>query len=79
MRQNIEATQLAGAAVAHFLNEEKEPILECIRSIPDPPGAVVALLRFAALAVSQAAVAQGELPIDCARELTVRVAELNNE
>jgi hypothetical protein len=70
------ATQLAGAAVTHFLSCDEESLKECVARIPDPPGPWVGLLRFAALAIAVIAEDSETDQADVARELVLRVAEL---
>ncbi|MFE3326085.1 hypothetical protein [Streptomyces sp. NPDC059176] len=74
--RNVRATQLAGAAVAHFLANDEESLNDCLRQIPDPPGALVGMLRFAALAVTAAAEDSEAGHIEVAQQLVLRVADL---
>nr|WSZ97813.1 hypothetical protein OH820_21055 [Streptomyces sp. NBC_00857] len=74
--RNVRATQLAGAAVAHFLADDEESLRECIRQIPDPPGALAGLLRFAALAVTALAEDSEAVHVEVAQQLVLRVADL---
>ncbi|GGW61434.1 hypothetical protein [Streptomyces xantholiticus] len=77
-RRNIRATQLAGAAVSHFLANDEAALKECLRQIPDPPGALTGMLRFAALAATVVAEDSESDPADIARLLVLRVAELES-
>lgn len=74
--RNVRATQLAGAAVAHFLADDEESLRECIRQIPDPPGALTGMLRFAALAVAAAAEDSEPMHVEVAQQLVLKVADL---
>lgn len=77
LEDNRQATQLAGAAVAHFLRGDREAMLECVRQIPDPPGAWVGLVRFCALTVTALAVDDSDDAAQVAQDLVLRVAELD--
>jgi hypothetical protein len=76
MDDNRLATQLAGAAVTHFLSGDERALKECVAQIPNPPGPWVGMLRFAALAVAVVAEDSGMDQAEVARQLVLRVAEL---
>ncbi|ABD13465.1 hypothetical protein ThrDRAFT_04821 [Frankia casuarinae] len=76
LERNRLATQLAGAALTHFLADDEKSVAACIRQIPDPPGPWVGMLRFAALAVAVIAEDSGVEQRDVAQQLLLRVAEL---
>jgi hypothetical protein len=78
LQRNLRATQLAGAAVTHFLEGDEEALRSCLNDVPEPPGVSIGLLRFAALAVAMLAEVDKVTHAEVARAIVLRVAELDD-
>lgn len=72
------ATLLAAAVVTGFLRDDPEAIEACLRESPVRTEIAQGLLRFAALAVTEAAATKDMDPVSVAQLLTDRLALLEH-
>lgn len=75
IERNVRATQPAGAAVAHFLADDEEPLKRVHPSGPGPPSAL--MLRFAGAGRDGSRQRSGTLKMKLAQQLVFRAADFD--